>query len=246
MRLIFLVLLLLLLSGCVDKDYEMVVKGPEQGVGIDDQNVQKTRSRLAYDSSPLIADFSYSYRQNSGQGSPRSLQNGSELHSGDYYKIQFTPKQECYVYIFQYDSSFQLFTLFPTKDFIGGDSGNDNPVQAKRTYFVPGEGKSFILDKQAGDETIHFLLSKKPKPELEKEYKALLEFQKRGDEQGAQKAQTKIKKYVMKGPQPTVIYDDGSVVKGDQQGMFRHVQGRRLECKRSKYCVESITFKHLP
>jgi len=249
MKLIFLVLLVVFLSGCVEGASDFVLKKPEQEIATD-HHLQNTRSGLAYDSSPLIADFSYGYRSNGGQGPSRSLQNGSELHSGDYYKIQFTPKEACHVYIFQYDdSSHQLFTLFPPDPnyFIGADWDNKNPVKAGRTYFVPGEAKSFILAKENKriNETIHFLVSKKSKPQLEKHYKALLQSQKQGDRRGAERAQTGINEYIRKAPEPQVRFDDGSIVKPDQERMFKHVQGRRLECQK-EYCVESITFTHLP
>ena len=127
----------------------------------------------------LIAKYSYTYlpastqTDNNGKpiqsASPLPLKDGQVLHSGDYYNLQFTPKQACYVYIFQFDTSNKLFKLFPPKGFIGADTrSNNNPVQANRPYFVPGKGKYFKLNAQTGPEKIHFLVSRTPNAELEK------------------------------------------------------------------------------
>jgi hypothetical protein len=48
---------------------------------------------------PLQIDVNYLYR---GRGEPafRLLKDGETLRSGDLFKIIFTPRQTCYVYIF--------------------------------------------------------------------------------------------------------------------------------------------------
>ncbi|MBE9562573.1 MAG: hypothetical protein IMF12_06900, partial [Proteobacteria bacterium] len=53
---------------------------------------------------PLDFKINYVYRS-SGKGNPKTLNNDGVLHSGDYYKIIFTPTENCYVYIFQLDSA---------------------------------------------------------------------------------------------------------------------------------------------
>jgi len=241
-------LMFLFLSGCTanSRSDNNTPKGPEQKVATEPTSPATRGSpKIADDLPPktFITDFAYSYRPNGELGKPSSLQNGDTLHTGDHYKIQFTPKEECYVYIFQNDSSHQLFSLFPTKNFIGADEGNDNPVRAK-TYFVPGEGKSFVLNDQVGTEEIHFLVFRKPNLELEQQYKDLLHARQQGDTNKTNMAQAKVKKFT-KGPLPQVAYDEDSTVIVDQEGMFKYVQGRRLVCEGDN-CVSSITFKHLP
>lgn len=237
---IVFVLLGIIIQGCAN-GRPTVVKGPKDQAVVDSPITNK---RVSSRQSPLVADISFSYRGNGGRDEGSSLQNGEQLHSGDFYKIQFTPKQKCHVYIFQYDASNQLFTLFPTKGFIGADSINDNPVLAGRTYFVPGEGKSFVLDNQMGEETIHFLVSQKPKPELVALYDQLLDGRQQGNTSKVKVAQAEINGYIKKGPKSEVRYDTGAVVKDDKKRNFTHVIGQRLECGAETYCVNSITFYH--
>ena len=60
----------------------------------------------------------YFYRERqTGQFKP--IVNGTTLHSGDHYKIVFTPDADAYVYIFQIDSKSQIFQLFPMREFKG-------------------------------------------------------------------------------------------------------------------------------
>ncbi len=99
-----------------------------------------------------------------------SLENGSILRSGDRYKIIFTPFEDCHVYIFQVDSADMVYQLFPMKSFGGVTVSNFNPVQAGKTYYLPAEGKSFVLDEQTGTETIFFVTSRKRDKELEAQY----------------------------------------------------------------------------
>ncbi|MGR9107450.1 MAG: hypothetical protein ACU843_11030, partial [Gammaproteobacteria bacterium] len=61
---------------------------------------------------PLDFQVNYLYRPG-GQGEPRPIENGTVLQSGDHYKIQFTPKENSYVYIFQLDSTDKIYELFP-------------------------------------------------------------------------------------------------------------------------------------
>ncbi|RKZ45624.1 MAG: hypothetical protein DRR16_08425 [Candidatus Parabeggiatoa sp. nov. 3] len=185
MRLIFLVLLVFL-SGCVGNEKS----DNEIGLGINqeirgEQEKQKAPKKDDY----LKVALNYSYRLN-GEVSLRPLKEGSKLHSGDDYTIEFTPKQDCHVYIFQYDSSDPLFTLFPLdRNYFKGEADwekNRNPVKAGQTYFVPGKGKYFTLDENTGDETIHVLVSKEELQlqELEKEYEDLLESRPKSDKLG--------------------------------------------------------------
>ncbi|RKZ84823.1 MAG: hypothetical protein DRR19_17235 [Candidatus Parabeggiatoa sp. nov. 1] len=196
-------------------------------IGLCQPHPEPDEIEVADFSSKVQIEFSYSYRPQNG-GPSRPMQNGDKLHSGDSYKIQFTPKEAGYVYIFQYDSHHQLFRLFPTTDFIGTDDyeNNLNPVQAHLTYFVPGEGRSFVLDQQVGKETLHFFFFKKRNPEIEENYRAWLYFRKRDDR--AQIERAPITAYIDKGIEA-----------------IRTDNGQQLVCEGSN-CVSSITFQHLP
>jgi hypothetical protein len=227
-QIVFVFLLGIIMQGCAKGlSTDQILKGAQTQLG-----------------GELVADIIFGYRPNGGRDESRHLRNGEQLYSGDFFKIQFTPKQECYVYIFQYDASHQLFTLFPTKDFRGADPANDNPVQASRTYFVPGNSKSFVLDNQVGEETIHFLVSQKPKPELVTLYNQLLDYRRQGNTPKIQVVQKKIDGYIKKGIQPVLRDENAAAVKQDSEKTFTHDQMQRLECGVGTYCVHSITFYH--
>ncbi|MCK5523491.1 MAG: DUF4384 domain-containing protein [Thiomargarita sp.] len=244
--------LLMIISsvGCANGgDLSTVDKGVNKVIATDSKSTGETEEIevVLYSSSQeaLVTDVAYSYRSDRGRAYARPLQNGSELHTGDHYKIQFTPREECYVYIFQYDSSDQLFSLFPPgKNFIGADAGNDNPVRANRTYFVPGEAKSFELDNQTGTEKILFLAYRERNLELERKTQNLLQAHEQNDTRQVQSAQAEMEG-ISKGAKPQVMSDEEATVKNDLEGMFTHVQGRRLVCEEDN-CVSSITFEHLP
>ncbi|RKZ84824.1 MAG: hypothetical protein DRR19_17240 [Candidatus Parabeggiatoa sp. nov. 1] len=252
-ELIGLSLLAMVLQGCVSSSSPGIPKGAEPYTKADTESNQSPTPTSDYgiknatfqSSSNIEIDFSYSYRPKNG-GPSRSLQNGEKLHSGDSYKIQFTPKEAGYVYIFQSDSGGQLFRLFPTTDFSGADVRNNrNPVQAHRTYFVPGESRSFVLDKQVGNETIHFLVFNEQNPGLEAKSRALLQFRQQGNQEQVDVAQANISDYIDKGVEAQVRFDKDVPVKSDSEGIFDNVQGRRLECQGSN-CVSSLKFRHLP
>ncbi|MCP5420858.1 MAG: DUF4384 domain-containing protein, partial [Gammaproteobacteria bacterium] len=141
---------------------------------------------------PLSFKLNYVYRPN-GQGDLKPLVDGSTLASGDHYKIQFTPKEDSYVYIFQVDSSQAIYRLFPMKSFGGVAVNNLNPVKAGKTYHLPADDKSFQLDNQKGPESIIFLAFREPNQELEQQYEALVKARLGKDTTHANKLQANIR-----------------------------------------------------
>lgn len=124
--------------------------------------------------SALSVQVSYSYRP-TDQLNFRSLMSGGVLHSGDRYRIRFTPEQDGYAYIFQIDSSGKIYRLFPVEGSDAPQPANVNPVRAGVTYFVPAEDEAFQLDDQVGQEQIHFLAFRNRNVDLEDQYAALAE-----------------------------------------------------------------------
>ncbi len=124
-------------------------------------------------SKPLGFKVNYVYRPG-GQGPLKTLVEGSVLHSGDHYKIQFTPAENSYVYIFQVDSSKAIYRLFPMTSFGGVKVDNLNPVRGGVTYYLPAKDKSFKLDDKVGSETILFLAFREPNQAMEEQYEALV------------------------------------------------------------------------
>lgn len=122
---------------------------------------------------PLSFKVNYVYRPG-GQGSLKPLVDGSVLHSGDHYKIQFTPAENSYVYIFQVDSSKAIYRLFPMTEFGGVKVNNLNPVRAGVAYHLPAKDKSFQLDNNVGSESILFLAFRQPNQALEQQYEDLI------------------------------------------------------------------------
>lgn len=107
-------------------------------------------------------------------GEFREIANGGTLHSGDAYKIIFTPAEESYVYIFQFDSAEKMHCLFPMESFEGVKVNNFNPVQGGQTYYLPAKNKSFVLDEQIGVETIYFWAFRQRNSLLEEQYQQAL------------------------------------------------------------------------
>ncbi|PID58501.1 hypothetical protein CSB45_02860 [candidate division KSB3 bacterium] len=123
-------------------------------------------------STPLVFHISCRYHP-SHEKTFRPINEGSVLHSGDHYRIVFTPQQDAYVYIYQIDDSGLVFQLFPMDRFRGRPVNNFNPVQAGRDYYAPGKEMSFVLDELTGTERIYFLASRKQNRFLEERYEQL-------------------------------------------------------------------------
>ncbi len=100
------------------------------------------------------------------------LTNDSVLKSGRRFGCQFRPESDCYVYIFWWDSTGAVGRLFPDDRLKDGSGA----VNAGRDYWVPtkDDGKHwFVLDKNVGEETIHFLASRERNPKIEALYEKL-------------------------------------------------------------------------
>jgi hypothetical protein len=91
----------------------------------------------------------------------RQFINAQTLYSGDFYKIVFTPLQNCYVYIFQQGSSGKIYKLFPNDNF---------PLIAGKTYYIPAKNQAFYLDNQTAQEKIYMITTNKRNIQLEQEY----------------------------------------------------------------------------
>ena len=185
----------------------------------------------------LDFQINYVYRSG-GKGNYKPINNGSVLHSGDYYKIIFTPVEDCYVYIFQVDSANKLYQLFPMKSFGGVILNNFNPVKAGKTYYIPAEYKSFELDDVTGTETIYFVASKTKDVVLEQQ--SIL-----NDIAKTQQAQVQLIRTLRKSKGIKAIQDDvaGSKTVWQEQGQKFSVLQRHLD-DLCNGCVNILTFEH--
>ncbi|HJH28152.1 MAG TPA: DUF4384 domain-containing protein [Methanosarcinaceae archaeon] len=119
---------------------------------------------------PISVKIQYLYRHGKEF---KTLTNNTVLHSGDFYKIVFTPTETSYLYIFQKGSSGNIFRLFPMHSFKGVVVNNNNPTEAK-TYYIPAKDKSFFLDEQTGTESLYIIVTKQKDEALETQYQQVL------------------------------------------------------------------------
>ena len=98
-----------------------------------------------------------------GDGKLYPVREGMVLTSSDNYSIYFKPKQKCYVYIVQVDSSNKAVKVFPANEF----KTALNPVEGGKEYWVPNENEYLYLDNNPGREELFIFATKLPAPELE-------------------------------------------------------------------------------
>jgi len=191
---------------------------------------------------PLDFKINYVYRAG-GKGNVQQLTNGGALHSGDYYKIIFTPTEDCYVYIFQLDSANKLFRLFPMDSFGGVIINNFNPVKGDKTYHIPAQDKSFELDEQKGPETIYFIATRQKDVVLENQYQALQDAQQNPIRLQLIQNQTTQTIHAKKGLNAIKSDPAGSTTTWQEDGQQFSVLQRSLQ-DMCNGCVNILTFQH--
>jgi hypothetical protein len=118
-----------------------------------DKPVERPEERLGVKLSFIYED----------DGVPKPMWDGMSLRSRvDYYYAYFSPEQDCYVYIYQVDSSGAVYQIFPNLEY----SNAWNPVKKGKDYWVPADDR-FYLDDVTGEEKIYFFATKEPATELE-------------------------------------------------------------------------------
>lgn len=194
----------------------------------------------------LAFKINYVYRSG-GKGEFKQLKDDSVLDSGDHYKIIFTPTKDCYVYIFQVDSANKIYQLFPMESFGGVVVNNFNPAQARRTYYIPAEKKSFILDQQTGVERIYFLSSRERDIKLEEQYQQYLESQQHKTNLDRQLDELdQLLQYAMEVKGEADLVSDPAETEKDtweEGGQTFSVLQRRLE-NMCDGCAYVLTFTH--
>lgn len=193
---------------------------------------------------PLNFQVDYVYRAN-GRGDLKPLTEGSVLHSGDYYKIQFTPTENCYVYIFQKDSSGKVYQLFPMLGFKGVAVVNRNPVRAGDAYHIPAKDKAFELDNQKGREAIYVLAFREPNQALEKAYQLEIARQQQNLAQAGQIEAKLSGEFTKRGLAGIVgiVQDSETQVpaSGKQENSKKPVHRLKNSCAE---CISVVTFEH--
>ena len=193
------------------------------------------------DDKPTLAfKIDYVYLAGGKPGPFKPITTGSVLHSGDYYKIAFTPIEDSYVYIFQVDSANKLFRLFPMEGFGGVTVNNFNPVKGGTTYIIPAPDKSFELDAQTGPETIYFVAARQHDVVLESQYQALQLAEQQKNLVRTQQAQAQLIKTMRDSKGPKRIKAD-TVAGTSKTGQTDLRQNLANMCNG---CVDIVTFEH--
>lgn len=99
--------------------------------------------------------------------SPLRFRRGHGLKSGDRYKFLMMSEQNCYLYIFQADSTGNMSMLFPMDTFGGVRVNNINPIRGNTAYSFPGPETFFVLDQHQGTEKFYVIASSRADARLE-------------------------------------------------------------------------------
>ena len=193
-------------------------------------------------SSVLSFEVNYVYRT-AGVGELKTITNGDTLTSGDHYKIVFTPDKDCYVYIFQVDSSNQVFQLFPMESFRGVPVNQFNPVKQGKKYVLPSPDKAFLLDKKVGIERLYFIASREQNEELESLYAELTVAVKHENSSEAKDTRSKLNKYFTRRGIQVVSSKQSTQVPWRETGDVFSVMSQRLE-NLSKERIHVLEFVH--
>jgi len=178
--------------------------------------------------SMLSFEVNYVYRT-AGVGELKTIKNGDTLKSGDHYKIVFTPDKDCHVYIFQVDSSGQVFQLFPMKSFRGVRVNQFNPVKQGKKYVLPSPDKAFLLDMKVGIERMYFIASNEENKEIESLYEELTAAVKRKNSSGVKDTRSKLNKYFRRRGIEVVPSKQSTKVPWRETGDVFSVISQRLE-----------------
>ncbi len=92
------------------------------------------------------------------------INNGDVVHAKDKCKISFTPRTDCFIYIFKIGTTGVISPLFPRKKF----SRQTNPLMANLTYFVPPMKKWLPFEESYGKEAIVMSAFTKRNPDIER------------------------------------------------------------------------------
>ena len=105
-----------------------------------------------------VIEIEYSYlSEQTGRFQPL-VNNESEIHDKDVFRIQFTPTEDSYVYIYQTDDSSKVL------DLVEG-SNLSHEVKAGTPYFVPPKPNA-VAPEIIGKQTVYFFAFRNPNPNL--------------------------------------------------------------------------------
>ena len=200
---------------------------------------------IAVENQAAPVSFSvHCFYRSGATGDPKPLINGTTLKSGDTYKIALNPDEKLYAYIFQVDTSGQIFQLFPMKEFKGTQVNNFNPVSKGKTYFIPGREKAFKLDRNTGTERIYFLGFREPNEKIENLYKDLESARRGANDEIKENAQAKLARIFVKQRGIVDVVDDrGQGIDMPWGGDVFSTFGEKIK-NLCEDCMYTIEFTH--
>jgi hypothetical protein len=92
------------------------------------------------------------------------INTGDTIRARDNVKISFTPRRECFLYLFRVKATGIIFPLFPRRKF----SAQTNPLTPNLTYFVPPMKKWLPFDRDFGKGAIIVFASTQRNHAIEK------------------------------------------------------------------------------
>ena len=88
------------------------------------------------------------------------------LSTSDNYRLLLEPAQDCYLYVFQWTSSYTLVKLFPNETY----SLVQNPLRRGQTLYLPSDPNWFYLGENEGQERLYVIASAQSLQDLENLY----------------------------------------------------------------------------
>jgi uncharacterized caspase-like protein len=195
---------------------------------------------------PLQIKTQFVYQDEKGQAKP--LTNESVLKSGQRLGVDFQPESDCYVYIFWWDQTGQVWKMFPNPKY--GDA--TARVTGGKQYQLPakqGEAHWYVLNDTPGTETIYFVASRERNQKLESLYEQLEAMAGEGRKGSvAQLITDKLEQEVnFMGPADEIVSRSEkprppSVTVPDRQALFERL-GNQIQVSGADAIVK-VQFKH--
>ena len=123
----------------------------------------------------VALELYYLYLRAANSSAFSSLTNSTELDAHDSYRIVFTPTRQCYVYIFQVNSTGELALIFPELSFEGFEQQYGNPVEPGRQYNIPAQQYVFDVGNPPRLSDIYVLVAEEAQTRMSDFYGLMLE-----------------------------------------------------------------------
>jgi len=137
------------------------------------QILLKPENAVLSEERPRFLEFDVlKMRETVGTYQTAIIKNGNMLSVRDKYKISFTPRERCYLYLFKIETTGKIFPLFPRKEF----SLQTNPLTPNRTHFIPPIKKWLPFNKGYGKEAIILSAFTKGNSDIERLMKHFITF----------------------------------------------------------------------